>query len=67
MNSKDEALSLRDNPLPPEQITSMPGDELLPSRILQADGHIGSLERALSLAREAAGDRKYHEMREGMD
>jgi hypothetical protein len=53
MDAKDETLSLRDNPLPPEPITSMPGDEHLPSRILQADGHIGSLERALSLAREA--------------
>ena len=53
MDARNEALSLRDNPLPPEQITSMPGDELLPSRILQADGHIGSLEKALLLAREA--------------
>lgn len=53
MNAKEEQLSLRDNPLPPEPITREPGDELLPSRILDLDKQIADYENGIALAREA--------------
>ena len=53
MKAQDEQLSLRDEPLPPEEAVMQPGDELLPSRILKLDRQIADYEEGLSLAREA--------------
>lgn len=53
MDARQEALSLRDEPLPPEPITRELGDELLPSRILALEKQIQDYESGLSLAREA--------------
>ena len=53
MKVQDERLSLRDEPLPPEETVMQPGDELLPSRILALDRQIKDYEEGLSLAREA--------------
>jgi hypothetical protein len=53
MDAKNEQLSLRDEPLPPEETVMQPGDELLPSRILALDRQIKDYEEGLSLAREA--------------
>lgn len=53
MDAREESLSLRDSPLPPEPLTKEPGDELLPSRILQLEKQIRDYEDGLALAREA--------------
>ena len=53
MDAKNEAISLRDEPLPPEEMVMQPGDELLPSRILTLDQQIRDYEEGLSLAKEA--------------
>lgn len=46
MDAREESLSLRDSPLPPEPLTKEPGDELLPSRILQLEKQIRDYEEA---------------------
>ena len=53
MDAKQEALSLRDAPLPPEETVMQPEDALLPSRILALDRQIKDYEEGLSLAKEA--------------
>jgi hypothetical protein len=53
MDAREEAISLRDNPLPPEPVTRQLGDEILPSRILALDKQIRDYEEGLALAREA--------------
>jgi hypothetical protein len=53
MTTKDERLSLMKEPLPPEEVTKQPGDELLPSRILEYDREIVLLEAQLISMRQA--------------
>ena len=52
MDAKQEQVSLKENPLPPEEAVMQPGDELLPSRILTLDRQIKDYEEGLSLAKE---------------
>jgi len=47
MDARNEALSLRDNPLPPEQMIATEKDKILPSLILGIDREITKLEQMI--------------------